>query len=109
MQSVPIYNWQPFVQTPSINPDENLDLELGETIYEDKWIHEWYIALKFLLLILPFFMGIFIYNYFYNGLTHGQNTMGRLLPFNIPLPYVEMYPESDRIEKFLAAIICSFF
>jgi len=37
----PGYQFQPFVQTPSMNPDENLDFRLGETIYENRGVLEW--------------------------------------------------------------------
>lgn len=37
----PGYQFQPFVQTPSMNPDEDLDFKLGETIYENRGVVEW--------------------------------------------------------------------
>jgi hypothetical protein len=37
----PGYQFQPFVQTPSMDPDPTLNFELGETIYENKRVLEW--------------------------------------------------------------------
>lgn len=37
----PGYQFQPFVQTPSLDPHEDLDFRLGETVYENKNIIEW--------------------------------------------------------------------
>ena len=37
----PGYQFQPFVQTPSMDPDPTLNFELGETIYENKRMLEW--------------------------------------------------------------------
>lgn len=37
----PGYQFQPFVQTPSMDPDPTLSFEQGETIYENKRVVEW--------------------------------------------------------------------
>lgn len=37
----PGYQFQPFVQTPAMEPDASLNLEEGEVIYENKKIGEW--------------------------------------------------------------------
>lgn len=37
----PSYQFQPFVQTPSMDPDPTLDFEEGEVIYENRRIGEW--------------------------------------------------------------------
>ena len=67
--SVPIYQWQPFIQTPSLNPDPSLDLEIGETIYEDKWAFEWTLLLKLLFLVIPIGIAIQTIQYYdYNML-----------------------------------------
>lgn len=76
-------------------------METGETIYEDKWIHEWVIAMKCFMLLIPILLSIFVYNYFCNGLTHSHATVSKYLPFIQPLAYPEMYPESKRMDGFL--------
>jgi hypothetical protein len=37
----PGYQFQPFVQTPSMEPDSDLSFKLGETVYENKGVTEW--------------------------------------------------------------------
>ena len=37
----PGYQFQPFVQTPSMDPDPTLDFKQGETIYENSRVVEW--------------------------------------------------------------------
>lgn len=37
----PGYQFQPFVQTPSMDPDPTLSFEVGETIYENRAVLEW--------------------------------------------------------------------
>jgi len=37
----PGYQFQPFVQTPSMDPDPTLNFEQGETIYENRKVIEW--------------------------------------------------------------------
>lgn len=37
----PGYQFQPFVQTPSMDPDPTLNFEQGEVIYENKKVLEW--------------------------------------------------------------------
>ena len=37
----PGYQLQPFVQTPSMDPDPTLSFEEGETIYENRYVTEW--------------------------------------------------------------------
>ena len=37
----PGYQYQPFVQTPSMNPDPTLNFKMGETIYENYRVVEW--------------------------------------------------------------------
>ena len=37
----PGYQFQPFVQTPSMDPDPTLSFEQGETIYENRKVVEW--------------------------------------------------------------------
>ena len=41
MWAHPNYQFQPFVQTPSMDPDPTLSFEEGETIYENKRVGEW--------------------------------------------------------------------
>jgi len=40
-QAHPGYQFQPFVQTPSLSPDPSVNFEEGETIYENHKIGEW--------------------------------------------------------------------
>jgi hypothetical protein len=37
----PGYQFQPFVQTPSMDPDPTINFEQGEVIYENKKVTEW--------------------------------------------------------------------
>lgn len=37
----PGYQFQPFVQTPSMDPDPTLNFQTGETIYENSGVTEW--------------------------------------------------------------------
>ena len=37
----PGYQFQPFVQTPTMEPDPTLNFEMGETIYENRRVTEW--------------------------------------------------------------------
>lgn len=37
----PGYQFQPFVQTPSMNPDPTLSFDMGETVYENRQVLEW--------------------------------------------------------------------
>ena len=37
----PGYQYQPFVQTPSMSPDPTLNFKTGETIYENYRVVEW--------------------------------------------------------------------
>jgi hypothetical protein len=37
----PGYQFQPFVQTPSMDPDPTLNFDIGETIYENRKVLEW--------------------------------------------------------------------
>jgi hypothetical protein len=37
----PGYQFQPFVQTPAMEPDANLSFKQGETIYENRGVVEW--------------------------------------------------------------------
>jgi hypothetical protein len=55
----PNYQFQPFVQTPSMEPDPTLNFEKGEVIYENsrvgEWIKLWRIALGCTLPFWPMF------------------------------------------------------
>jgi hypothetical protein len=61
VDSHPAYQWQAFVQTPSMEPHKDLCLEQGETFYENKWVYEWILLWRILVYISP----LFIYWYFY--------------------------------------------
>lgn len=51
INSHPNYQWQPFVQTPSFEHHEELNLEEGETIYEDRRQIEWNLFIKLSILV----------------------------------------------------------
>lgn len=99
ISSVPIYQWQPFVQTPSLNPDANLDLEEGETIYEDQWAKEWVLFLKLILLSLPIAVLILFIQVYDNNVFPSHEVRTRLNPLPIPGNPQLNYEESDRVEK----------
>jgi hypothetical protein len=48
-----LYQFQPFVQVPSWEPNKDLCLEEGETIYENKYIFEWVLFWRLFVLLLP--------------------------------------------------------
>lgn len=83
MDSNPVYQWQPFVQTPYINPDENLDLEEGETIYEDKWAQEWVIFWKLAAVFPVVFLYLLVTQWFDNNLS---SSISYLRQFGLMLP-----------------------
>lgn len=45
----PSYQFQAFVQTPSMEPDPTLNFEMAETVYENKRIEEWIRMWKWIL------------------------------------------------------------
>lgn len=52
----PGYQFQPFVQTPSIDPDPSLCFEKGEVIYENTRVGEWVRMWRMMFgIILPFY------------------------------------------------------
>lgn len=51
--SHPLYQLQPFVQTPPLDYDENVNLEEGETIYENKYVYEWVLFWRLVLAMAP--------------------------------------------------------
>jgi hypothetical protein len=61
----PGYQFQPFVQTPSMDPDPTLNFEQGETIYENKrvteWVRFWKVLAASTLLTWPAFLTFEIY------------------------------------------------
>ena len=61
----PGYQLQPFVQTPSMDPDPTLNFEQGEVIYENKkvteWIRFWKTATAGVLCLWPGFYMFEIY------------------------------------------------
>ena len=54
-QAHPGYQLQPFVQTPSMDPDSTLNFELGEVIYENNKVAEW---IKFWKVTTAIFCGL---------------------------------------------------
>lgn len=65
--SHPSYQFQPFVQTPSIDPDPTLNFERGEVIYENtrvgEWTRFWRIALG---ATLPFWPAFYTFEFYQN-------------------------------------------
>lgn len=61
----PGYQFQPFVQTPSMDPDPTLNFEQGETIYENtkvlEWIRFWKVVTASTLCTWPAFYTFEIY------------------------------------------------
>lgn len=97
--SNPTYQWQAFVQTPSLNTDPSLDLEIGETIYEDKWTQEWSLFWKLCILFVPILIFIqFVQYYDNNTITStGYNSRWRLVP--MAMNPLELAMETNRMEK----------
>jgi len=100
IDSIPLYQWMPFTQTPSINPDVDLDLELGEVLYEDKWAFEWALLMKLLLLVAPIGIAIFLIQAYENNSVPSSKLRSRYT-FTAIFPGMmhENYIESNKIEK----------
>lgn len=63
----PSYQFQPFVQTPSMDPDPSLNFEAAETIYENKRVGEWVRMWKWLFTCtLPFWPAFFTFEIYQN-------------------------------------------
>jgi hypothetical protein len=62
----PNYQFQPFVQTPSMDPDSSVNFERGEVIYENtkvgEWIRLWRYSLGIVLAFSPMFYTFEIYH-----------------------------------------------
>ena len=98
--STPLYQWQPFVQTPSLNPDENLNLEIGETIYEDKWAYEWAIFYK-LMFVLPLVcLYVIIMQFYEQGIVASYNFTRRLGAFPVTFNEVSNIYDEERVNRF---------
>jgi len=58
----PSYQFQAFVQTPSMDPDPTLNFEKGETVYENKKVGEWVRMWKLILTgFLPFWPAFYTF------------------------------------------------
>lgn len=63
----PGFQFQPFVQTPSFDPDPTLNFELGETIYENKKVSEWIKFWRTLgAITLPFWPAFYVFEVYGN-------------------------------------------
>lgn len=51
--SHPLYQLQPFVQVPPLDHANDVCLEEGETVYENKYVYEWVLFWRLLILMLP--------------------------------------------------------
>lgn len=100
IDSVPLYQWMPFTQTPSLNPDVDLDLELGEVLYEDKWAYEWALLMKLLLLVAPIGLFIYLIQAYENNSVPSHNLRSRYT-FSAIFPGMmhENYIETDKVQK----------
>lgn len=78
--SHPIYQWQPFVQTPSVEPHKDLCLEIGETIYENKWIYEWILLFRILVYLAPIFLFWYIIEAYNNNTSASPEYASRFAP-----------------------------
>lgn len=102
LASVPIYQWQPFVQTPSLNPDINLDLEEGETLYEDKWAYEWALFWKIMILVVPVMMFILLIQVYENNAFPSHRIKSRWsINAMFPGSLHENYVENKKVEKLI--------
>lgn len=58
----PSYQFQAFVQTPSMDPDPSLNFEIADTVYENKRVGEWVRMWKWLLTCtLPFWPAFYTF------------------------------------------------
>jgi hypothetical protein len=99
LASVPIYQWQGFVQTPSLNADENLDLEVGETIYENKYGWEWTMFWKLLFLGGPLMAYILSIQWYDNNMVNSWEYWSRFNLVVIPHNMMRNAQENNRIEN----------
>ena len=85
VESHPMYQWQPFVQTPNYEPNKDLCLEEGETIYENKYVHEWVLFWRLLLLLSPLALFLYIYESYNNNTPASPEYTKRFTIFNHPM------------------------
>jgi hypothetical protein len=85
VESHPMYQWQPFVQTPSFEPDKDLCLEEGETIYENKWVFEWVVFWRLLLSLSPLAFFWYIYESYSNNTPASPEYSSRFAPILHPI------------------------
>jgi hypothetical protein len=82
-----MYQFQPFVQVPSWEPDKDLCLEEGETIYENKWVFEWVLFWRLMMLLLPLPILMIFYESYNNNTTNSPEYTSRFTfvipPFNM--------------------------
>lgn len=100
INSVPLFQWQPFTQTPSLNPDVNLDLEEGEVLYEDKWAFEWSLFWKLMALVGPIMMYILMIQVYENN-TFPSHRLKARWTFSGMFPGLnhQNYIESKKVEN----------
>lgn len=87
------------MQTPSLNPDENLDLEEGETIYEDRWTFEWSLFWKLMFLTVPLSFYILTIQWYDNNIVSSNEYLRRFMVFNTTQNPHMNAQENGRIEK----------
>lgn len=103
----PGYQLQPFIQTPSMDPDEDVNFELGETIYENnhitEWIRFWKGSWTICVLLSPMF---YMYEFWCNSGFPSQQWVQQhiLMPGNAPRQFQDTmdlnlndyrYPDDD--------------
>lgn len=77
----PNYQFQPFVQTPSMAPDPTLNFELGETVYENKRIGEWVRLWKWSMFVtLPFLPMFYIFEIYHADGVPSMQWLGAVNP-----------------------------
>jgi hypothetical protein len=77
VESHPLYQFQPFVQAPSWEPDKDLSLEEGEVIYENKYVFEWVIMWRLLAVLALLPLWIYIYESYNNNTPASPEYSGR--------------------------------
>jgi hypothetical protein len=87
------------VQTPPLNSNENLDLELGETIYENKYGWEWTLFWKLMMLGVPLMMYILTIQWYDNNMVNSFEYWSRFQLTAIPHNLLRNAQENKRIEN----------
>jgi hypothetical protein len=101
VESHPLYQFQSFVQTPSFEPDKDLCLEEGETIYENKYVYEWVLFWRIMLLLSVLPLWVLLYESYNNNTTISPEYLSGLGLFVHPANSSWRGLPSRRYEKLL--------